>query len=379
MQPPRPDPVPLNRESKMLRALQLAGCVAIVIIWAMESWNGDLAPWDRWAYPILLVTLGGCATLLTWWPHRADWARVIAVLAFNGYLLVGLNQALFATTGAPDPYQFMTTLFWLPMGYGTAFVFLNARAALVSSATLYLATSGLVLWHLSLGDMPQWPAYLKPMMFNLAIAQVIYVLVLLAISRLRADYYRSEAKVELMKQVASTDPLTGLLNRRAMADHMAANLSLVQRDAQAMSVILLDADHFKQINDRAGHAAGDEVLVRLATLLRAQLRGSDRLARWGGEEFLIMAPATALEAAHELAERIRLAVAGADWGPTLCVTISLGVAQCRAQDTVDGLLARADRALYAAKAGGRDRVCCEAPDDAGQPSQPQRVVGVTSM
>lgn len=374
-----PQPLPtLNREGKMLRALQLAGCVAIAVIWTMESWNGDLAPWDRWAYPILMVTLGACAALLTWWPHHADWARVTAVLAFNGYLLVGLNQALFSTTTAPDPYQFMTTLFWLPMGYGTAFVFLNGRAALVSSITLYLATSGLVLWHLSLGDMPHWPDYLKPMMSNLAVAQVIYVMVLLAISRLRADYYRSEAKVELMRQVAATDPLTGLLNRRAMADHLAASHALVQRGAQPMSVILLDADHFKQINDRAGHAAGDQVLIKLSALLRGQLRGSDRIARWGGEEFLVMAPATGLHAAHELAERIRRAIAAAEWGHGLAVTVSLGVAECRPQDTVDGLLARADRALYAAKASGRDHVCLEAPDDAAA-DQPQRVVGVTSM
>ena len=368
----------LNRESTMLRALLLSGCVAIAAIWALEAWNAALSAVDRWAYPVLMATLGACACVLTWWPRRADWARVIAVSAFNTYLLVVLSNALFSTSTEPDPYQLLTTLFWLPMGYGTAFVFLSLRAALVFSAVLYLAISGVVLWHLAIGDMPHWPAYLKPMMQNLAVAQVIYVIVLLAIARLRADYYRSEAKVEVMHQVASTDPLTGLLNRRAMADHLAANHALVQRGAQPMAVILIDVDHFKQINDRAGHAAGDEALIALSTLLRGQLRGYDRLARWGGEEFLVMAPATGLGAAHELAERIRRATAAAQWDHGQVVTISLGVAECRPLDTVDSLIGRADRALYAAKAGGRDRVCDELPSE-GEAPQPQRVVGVISM
>lgn len=352
----------VERENRMLLALQVSGCAAIAIIWAMEWWNGDLSPWDRWAYPALMVVQGGCAALLIWWPHRAEWARVTAVLALKGYLVMALNRALFATPF--QPYQLVTTLFWLPLGYGTAFVFLNLRAALLSSATLYLATYGTILWNLSWGEPPPWPDYVRPMMSNLAIAQIVYVIVLLAISQLKASYTRSQATVEVMRQMAATDPLTGLLNRRAMADHLAANHALVLRGTQPMSVILLDADHFKQINDRKGHAAGDRVLMKLSTLLRTQLRTSDRLARWGGEEFLVLVPATGLDAACELAERIRRAVAAADWDAGLGVTISLGVAQCRSHDTVDSLMARVDRALYAAKSAGRDRVC---PEEAGAP------------
>ena len=104
------------------------------------------------------------------------------------------------------------------------------------------------------------------------------------------------------------------------------------------------------------------MLMQLSTLLRSQLRTSDRLARWGGEEFLVLVPATGLDAACELAERIRRAVAAADWDAGLGVTISLGVAECRSHDTVDSLMGRVDRALYAAKTAGRNRVCSE---DAG--------------
>lgn len=350
-------PSTLNRESKMLRALLLCGCVAIVIIWVMEAWRGELSDLDRKGYPVLIASLGACAGVLTWRPKHADAARIAAVLVFNGYLLLALNSVLFSRPTEPDPYQLLATLFWLPMGYGTAFVFLSMRAALLLSVGIYLATFGLVLWHLALDDMPNWPTYIRPMMINLAVGQVIYVLVLVAVSRMRSDYYTSQAMVEVMHQVASTDPLTGLLNRRSMADHLAANHALVERGQQPMSVILIDVDHFKQINDLAGHAAGDEVLVTLSTLLRTHSRGADRVGRWGGEEFLVLAPATTLDHARDLAERLRLETAGAAWNHGLRVTISLGVAEAQLSDTVDSLVKRADRALYAAKAGGRNRVC----------------------
>jgi diguanylate cyclase (GGDEF)-like protein len=349
---------PLSREHSMLRGLLLAGCAALAVIWAMESARGELAPWDRWAYPCLLAALGSCSALLTWWPRQADLARLIAVAAFNAYSPFALFNILFVGGGPPDEYQLLTNLYWLPMAYGTAFVFLTMRAALVLSASVYTATFGVILWHLHRGDMLHWPSWLTPMMSNLAVAQVVYVIVLLAVSRLRADYYRNQAVMETMQQIASTDALTGLLNRRALSDHLAAARSLVQRGTQPMSVILIDVDHFKQINDTGGHALGDRALVELAVRLQTHLRLSDRLGRWGGEEFLVMAAATPLNAAGELADRIRRAASD-----TACagrrITLSLGVAQCRLDDTLDTLIQRADRALYAAKAGGRNRVCLE--------------------
>lgn len=347
----------------MLRGLLLAGCMAIVLIWLMEALRGELAPWDRWAYPALLGALALCAGLLTWAPRHANLARVIAVTAFNTYPPLALFHILFGADGPPDEYQLLSNLYWLPMAYGTAFIFLSMRVALALSALVYAATFGVILWHLDGSEAAHWPAYLAPMMNNLAVAQVVYVIVLLSVSRLRADFYRSQAKVEAMQQVASTDPLTGLLNRRALSDHLAAARSLVQRGAQPMSVILIDVDHFKQINDEGGHALGDQVLIELAAGLQAQLRGSDRLGRWGGEEFLVMAAATPRHAAGELAERIRRAVADTTCAGGRRVTLSLGVAECRPGDTIDSLVSRADRALYAAKAGGRNRVCVEV--DAG--------------
>jgi diguanylate cyclase (GGDEF)-like protein len=192
------------------------------------------------------------------------------------------------------------------------------------------------------------------------VAQLVYVVLLLAISQLRQDMQQSRLQAQAMQQVATTDALTGLANRRALDEHLAAGTALAQREIQIMSVLLIDVDHFKRVNDTRGHAVGDTVLVDLAALLEPLLRASDRMGRWGGEEFLVVVPATVLQTAAELGERLRRAVEGHAFGHGLRVTISIGVAECGMNDTVGQLLVRADAALYAAKQTGRNRVCTSA-------------------
>lgn len=367
-------PSGLNRELALLRVLLLTGCLAISLIWALESSLGQVAPWDRVLYPSLLLLLATASAVLTWAPGHAGVARWLAVGGFNLYVPVALAHVLFLSEGPPDEYQLLSNLYWLPMAYGTAFIFLSMRSALMLSTAVYAATFGVILWHVHRGDMAQWPAYLPPMMNNLAVAQVVYIIVLIGISRLRAEAYRNQAKLEVLRQMASTDPLTGLLNRRAMGRHLDVAMSLVRRGGPPMSVILIDVDHFKRINDEGGHARGDDVLVEVAQRLQAQLRLSDALARWGGEEFLVLASATPAGPAAELAERLRQALATRAFVADLRVTASLGVVQARADDTVDALVRRADDLLYAAKHAGRNQICTEPPE-----VQPQRVPGVTSM
>jgi len=126
---------------------------------------------------------------------------------------------------------------------------------------------------------------------------------------------------------------------------------------------MLDADHFKQINDTSGHAAGDRALQHLATLLAAQMRDIDRLSRWGGEEFVVMLPGTSGADARGIAERLRERVEAlpARWQDrALPITISIGVARWQhGSDDLESLLGRADEALYKAKAAGRNRVVAE--------------------
>ena len=173
---------------------------------------------------------------------------------------------------------------------------------------------------------------------------------------------------EELRRLLTTDHLTGATNRARFFDLAETEIGRLKRDGRPLSAIMLDIDHFKQVNDRLGHAGGDLLLRRLVTLCRVQLRGRDVLARMGGEEFAILLPDTDLLEAAQIAERIRRAVASdaalpnvpcleADTRPTTAITVSLGCATITESTTgIDALLKAADAALYKAKRGGRDQV-----------------------
>jgi diguanylate cyclase (GGDEF)-like protein len=348
-------------EELTLRNLLLAGALAIVGIWWMEQANGRIAPWDRWAYPMMLLEFAASAAVLTWFPRWAKGVRVATVAAFNGYLAMCIHMGLFSQLAPVTMYQTFTNLYWLPLGYGTAFVFLSKRTALALSLLMYAGIFGPILWCLHVGSQSAtWPAELPAVLNNVAVAQLVYVVLLLAISQLRQNMRLTREHAEAMQQVAITDLLTGLPNRRGLAEHLAVGTALARREAQSLSVMLIDVDHFKRVNDSHGHAAGDTVLVALAQLLVPLLRASDRIGRWGGEEFLVVVPATRLKTAADLADRLRKAVEAHAFNAGLKLTISVGVAECGMNDSVEQLLVRADTALYAAKQAGRNQVCTTA-------------------
>ncbi len=161
------------------------------------------------------------------------------------------------------------------------------------------------------------------------------------------------------RELALTDPLTGLPNRLAYEERIAQEHARWKRFATPLSLVVVDVDHFKAINDRYGHRAGDKVLRALGRLLRGRLRETDLAARYGGEEFVLVLPGADREAAAAVADEIRRAVAGYGFhyqGEPVRVTVSCGVAAFGEGDTPERVFERADAALYAAKAAGRDCV-----------------------
>jgi len=158
--------------------------------------------------------------------------------------------------------------------------------------------------------------------------------------------------------MARSDHLTGLLNRRAGEDALAREVVRSHRYTRELSCVLLDIDHFKRINDTAGHASGDHVLRMMGKLLNERIRGADSAARWGGEEFLLVLPETGLSGARELAEALRALVESTAFEVVSQVTVSIGVASLGVDESAEQAVARADRHLYAAKSGGRNRVVC---------------------
>ena len=157
-------------------------------------------------------------------------------------------------------------------------------------------------------------------------------------------------------ELATTDPLTGLRNRRAFDQGLALELAIVERRHTPLSLLMLDVDHFKQINDSLGHDTGDRVLETIGRILGACARVIDVVARVGGEEFAVLLPSTDAEGAVEVAERTRIALAQADWPHGCSVTVSVGAATLVDGESACSLYARADAALYCAKKTGRNRV-----------------------
>ena len=167
--------------------------------------------------------------------------------------------------------------------------------------------------------------------------------------------------LEQIRQLATHDDLTGLLNRRAMLDRMQLEQRRSLRSGSPLLIAQLDIDHFKAVNDTHGHAAGDLVLQSFADTVRRNVRDTDVLARWGGEEFVLLLCDTPASDAVTLMERLRQAVQAmqvpvAQGGQPITVTVSIGLARHTPADPLAGTLERADQALYAAKAGGRNRV-----------------------
>lgn len=166
---------------------------------------------------------------------------------------------------------------------------------------------------------------------------------------------------QALEMQARCDPLTGLLNRRGLEGQFDFAIALARRSGRPLSLLTVDVDHFKRVNDTHGHGVGDQVLQGLARTLQQRLRRSDVAARIGGEEFVALLPDTGLEEAQAAADALRLAVAAQEHPQVGHITISLGVSALRAgdEDSASALMQRADAALYQAKGEGRNRVCVQ--------------------
>jgi len=162
--------------------------------------------------------------------------------------------------------------------------------------------------------------------------------------------------VEALQHLASTDPLTGVANRRGGEKHIANEVSRAKREKRPLSCILIDIDRFKAVNDTFGHQAGDQLLRDISALLRRTVRAYDILVRWGGEEFLLVLPGVGLELARILADRLRAAVEALDTHGIGPVTVSAGAAEFENDYEFASTLRTADRRLYQAKASGRNCV-----------------------
>ncbi len=249
---------------------------------------------------------------------------------------------------------------WIPVIYVFAFILTGRKTSLAISlamlALFFMISLPYLLHH---AEQPYGNFTIQMLLVSAVLIAALYFL-----SSYQQRLQVAQLTVDELAHLANSDALTNLPNRRLIAERVESELVRFGRYGRTFTVILLDIDHFKIVNDRFGHHVGDQVLVALATRVQESLREVDTLGRWGGEEFLIILPEAGLHEGRQKAESLCVNVATRALFGDHTITISCGVADVRPGDTSDSLFNRADAALYVAKRRGRNRAECVAATDA---------------
>lgn len=235
--------------------------------------------------------------------------------------------------------QGMTQLYWLYPAFTAAFFLLSATHAMLLGSVSLLA-----IWVML------WGSVTPLVLFTVSLTLLTNIFFAYSFA------LTAKRQTSALEQLATVDPLTGAGNRRAQNGKLDAMSAMFRRNHTAASVLILDLDHFKKVNDTHGHIIGDEILVELAELIRASIRPTDHLYRYGGEEFIVIAEHTDLSSAHQLAEKLRASIEHNAFVAKIKLTASFGVAQLQPGEGRKGWLSRADSALFKAKNEGRNRV-----------------------
>jgi diguanylate cyclase (GGDEF)-like protein len=372
----RPIDPAASTDQQSLEALRLRiyaivfpiGIFTIAFVWLLGVGRGTMAPFERYALPLLALIFTAFATTLF---YRRSLLRQIEAITFvvvSAYFIIQLYLVVYDNFLTGVDRSFATLPQWIPLIYILAFLIFKTRGAMISSLAFLgaLILPGALI--LLIYGLPSLQTQTFSDLLQIYLSNAIYVPLLSGLAVLKERFTDIALRAEAMARMASVDYLTGLFNRRHLDMSIRTEIEHAERYDRPISVILFDIDRFKQLNDRHGHDMGDFILENLAIRVLQTLRGSDVFGRWGGEEFLIVAPETDYEHAFQLAQRLRELIAADPLGPAPLVTASFGVASYIPGDSLETLVKRADEALYEAKHSGRNRVVGTHPT--AQPSQP---------
>jgi diguanylate cyclase (GGDEF)-like protein len=279
-----------------------------------------------WGPPLL-------AGVIHWWVFEHFAARIVVINLTLGLQMAGLGALLLhSRAGSPGRWR------WL------------AAAALLASAPLVLARAALVIWAPA-----EYPSFESPHWLN--VAGLMVNSACLGVGTLAfLMAHRDEAEAQLAR-LATQDPLTGLLNRRALMEQGERLVQLARRHGAPLTVMMFDIDHFKRINDERGHLVGDRVIAHFAAALHSTLREGDAVGRYGGEEFVAVLYGGGLDTAASVDARLRAWLGQTEAALGVPVNYSAGAAGLGADGgSLESVIARADEALYRAKQGGRGRL-----------------------
>jgi len=314
----------------MVMTLSFGGVIAISPFAVIRFINGE---WFVGLVDLLLVAGMGIIGLYVYITHKTQFASILLTV----FALLGLSSIVYL--------KGPSVVYWAyPTMVGVYFI-LPPRLAI--QLTL-LAAVGLT------------PALINEM----ETMPFITVGITLVVNNVFAYMFaiKMTRQQDKMALLVRKDPLTGAGNRWALNEKLFEILAANKRSAQAATILLIDVDFFKRINDSYGHAVGDQVLIRLTELINTRIRETDCLYRYGGEEFVVVLTGTRQKSAQKIAEEFRVLVENNALFDEMMVTISLGVAEFVDGETADKWLDRADVAMYQAKETGRNKVCVASKD-----------------
>ncbi|MBA3423835.1 MAG: diguanylate cyclase [Rubrobacter sp.] len=344
-----------NVKRRVYMAALAGGGLAVVLLWAN---SGLTDPSMMVTFPLFALFSLGCIWAL--------WRRTVPVLVIErmafvggaGFALIHLAHALYVSEDLSGARTNVTEISFLTLTalYVVATHVFDRSAALRISLALFGTSLVFVLTKVVL----EIPAGLNIEEISWVVRMNGFMAAIIAFSYassyVKDEMLQQRIATETMRQLAHTDQLTGVANRRRFCTDLREEMEKAQRYGRPLCVILFDLDNFKHINDSYGHDRGDAVLREIVRAIDPLLRVSDRLGRWGGEEFIIVTPETDLLQSHWLAERLRGSIAHHEIDSTPGVTASFGIASFVPGDTEQTLIKRADEALYRAKTQGRNRV-----------------------
>lgn len=357
--PPEEISTPLNALSQQIdqrrRWLYLIaafpGFLSVVFIWLQKH---DQEVFIRFTYPFLAAALAIWCIGLLWKRIPLSLIERSVLITTTLYFFFKYIYFLYFHPLLFEQWQEIEAVFWtFAFSFILSYiVFPRGIALRFNLLFLFLVTIAGAFRFDTLGS----TYFLELIRLETRIAGILFLVFLLA--KAKDDLALSMKEANRIQEIAYTDSLTLLPNRRGMTALLEEHLARRRR----FTVILADVDFFKRINDTFGHETGDRILREVGECLHYQLRASDVIGRWGGEEFLILALEEDQKRALHLANRLRETAESHEFTDSLPVTMSFGVALSRDRDTVKSLLQRADQAMYRAKNNGRNRVEWEIPD-----------------
>jgi diguanylate cyclase (GGDEF)-like protein len=375
----------LDLRTLLLMTTVMSSVMSMVMLSVHRSFRGEVRGLDRWSLGLLCVVGAGVAlslhgvapesaailagsALMFWgvglsmigtqefFARRPAWGLFhgvwLAGMLFSGWLLLvqphlGARTAVFSLAA----FIFYAVQCWLVWRHGTrhfSYCFFGALMTVQALAVLARMVTALSV------DVVNMEALRNGPLVNVFMAVASFMSLMLAVAFLMMAMRRLQG---ILEERSTHDPLTGVLNRRGFDIFYSKQRVQLGREGRPLSLMNIDLDHFKAINDRYGHVMGDRVLVQIANLIGHALRESDYVARFGGEEFVVLLPDAEVPRAVMVAERIRdaLRTGWNDQLPPCTVSIGIGTHLSR-EESLDSLLSRTDAALYRAKENGRDRV-----------------------